>query len=77
MKHEPMHQLGRELAKTIGAHHRMEFYRNGSSEHWHEAQRASDEAVRLVTYLIKNLANRHHAVLLANAAGVPGYINQR
>jgi hypothetical protein len=37
----------------------------------------SDEWVALVKYLIQTLDNRDHAVQLAHAAGMQGYINLR
>jgi hypothetical protein len=44
---------------------------------YQRAQADSDLAVQQAKYLIQQLADRHDAVLFANAVGMPGYINMR
>lgn len=72
-------RLARPLRAAIGAHHRLR-YDDCPADYWDRyaaLREASDAAVRQVVYLIRFLADRHAAVLLARACGMPGYINLR
>ena len=69
--------LGRELRRVIGKHNRMDYLKGGTSDAYYAARSESDDAERLLRYLVQMLDNRHQAVVLASAAGCPGYINYR
>ena len=68
--------IAKPLKAKIGAHTRL----LGTDCDYETRQRAradSDLAVQQAKYLIMHLDNRHDAVLLAHAVGMPGYINMR
>ena len=69
--------LGRMARRHIGRHHRHIGTGDISHDEYMTIQQCSDEWVALVKYLIQTLDNRDHAVQLAHAAGMPGYINMR
>ena len=69
--------LGRMARRRIGRHHRYIGTSELTQDEYLAMQCCSDEWVSLVKYLIQTLDNRHHAVQLAHAAGMPGYINMR
>ena len=69
-------RLGLTLKKSIGKHVPL-IGTCCEKEKFDNARKESDEAVQLAKYLIMHLDNRHHAVLLAKSAGIPGYINMR
>ena len=69
--------LGRMARRHIGRHHRMIGDSSFTVDEYRATQCRSDELVALVKYLIQTLDNRDHAVQLAHAAGMPGYINMR
>ena len=70
-------RMAKPFKAAIGAHQRIDYLTNGDSNAWHAAQRDSDAAVSLASYLIQHLDNRHDAALFARAVGMPGYINLR
>jgi hypothetical protein len=77
MKARTIVRMARPMKSAIGAHYRMIGNPDFTNDAYQEAQRRSDEAVQLAKYLIMHLDNRHDAVQLAHAVGMPGYINLR
>ncbi len=69
--------LGRMARRHIGRHHQYIGTSELTQDEYLAMQGRSDEWVALVKYLIQTLDNRDHAVQLAHAAGMPGYINMR
>jgi hypothetical protein len=78
MQARTIQALAAPLRRAIGAHFRMSVSANwASAERFSELQAASQQAASLAAYLIAHLDNRHDAVRLAQALGMPGYINNR
>ena len=69
--------IAKPLREKIGAHGRMLAQPSYSVDAYYRAQSDSDIAVQQAKYLIQHLENRHDAVQLAHAVGMPGYINLR
>lgn len=68
--------IAKPLRLKIGAH--MRVLSTGCDDETYQRARAdSDLAAQQAAYLIQHLDNRHDAVLLAHAVGMPGYINMR
>jgi hypothetical protein len=68
--------IAKPLKAKIGAHVRL-IGTGCDADAYYRAQSDSDLAVQQAKYLIQHLDNRHDAVLLAHAVGMPGYINMR
>ena len=69
-------RMAKPLRAVIGKHAHL-IGTGCDHEVYQRAQADSDLAVQQAKYLIQQLANRHDAVLFANAVGMPGYINMR
>jgi hypothetical protein len=68
--------IAKPLKAKIGAH--MRLLGTGCDAYTYQRARAdSDLAAQQAAYLIKHLDNRHDAVQLAHAVGMPGYVNMR
>jgi len=68
--------IAKPLRAKIGAH--MRLLGTGCGDETYQRARAdSDLAAQQAKYLIQHLDNRHDAVLLAHAVGMPGYVNMR
>ena len=70
-------RIAQTLSPRIGAHYRALSAPWPGADEYARLQRDSDEAERLLRYLVQHLADRHAADILARAAGCPGYINMR
>jgi len=68
--------IAKPLEAKIGAH--VCLLGTGCDNDTYQRARAdSDLAAQQAKYLIMYLDNRHDAVLLAHAVGMPGYVNMR
>lgn len=68
--------IAKPLRAKIGAHARLLGTRY-DADAYYRAQSDSDIAAQQAKYLIMHLDNRHDAVQLAHAVGMPGYIHMR